>query len=138
MQKILVDGDVVHMEAVSRLFLTMICLNGIWGNRETHFRKMAQSEDAVSTDELEAYYQNGKICIYNYEQLQQIGSGNQVHTGDIDGNIGTGDAVKNAGTVLTYSADAQYLLMNDIEMDNSQIWTVADSFTRSNYWRVGY
>lgn len=91
--------------------------------------EVTQSEDAVSTDELEAYYQNGKICIYNYEQLQQIGSGNQVYTGDIDGNIGTGDAVKNAGTVLIYSADAQYLLMNDIEMDNSQIWTVADSFT---------
>lgn len=43
--------------------------------------EVTQSEDAVSTDELEAYYQNGKICIYNYEQLQQIGSGNQVYTG---------------------------------------------------------
>ena len=88
-----------------------------------------QSEDIESTDALENYYQNGKICIYNYGQLQQIGSGNQVYTGDKDGDIGSGDVVKSEGTVLTYSADAQYLLMNDIEMDNSQIWTVADSFT---------
>ena len=118
----------------------MICLNRIWGETTETLPEVTQSEDAVSTDELEAYYQNGKICIYNYEQLQQIGSGNQVYTGDIDGNIGTGDAVKNCrnGTHPISGQMPKYLLMNDIEMDNSQIWTGGRQLYRSNYWRVGY
>ncbi len=78
----------------------------------------------------EAYYQNGKICIYNYETVTADWIWKSGIYRGIDGNIGTGRCSKrNAGTVLIYSAEAQYLLMNDIEMDNSQIWTVADSFT---------
>lgn len=29
---------------------------------------------AESTDNIEAYYKDSKICIYNFEQLKQIGS----------------------------------------------------------------
>ena len=84
---------------------------------------------AESTDNIEAYYQNGKICIYDYEQLKQIGSDAYVYTGDKDGKIGSGDVVKSEGTELKYGADAQYILMNDIQMNSEQIWTVSDSFT---------
>ena len=84
---------------------------------------------AESTDNIEAYYQNGKICIYDYEQLKQIGSDAYVYTGDKDGKIGSGDVVKSEGTELKYGADAQYILMNDIQMNLEQIWTVPDSFT---------
>ena len=90
-----------------------------------------QSEEPETTEDITSYYKDGKICIYNYSQLQRIGTGYQVYTGDKDGNIGSGEVVKNAGTELTYSPDGQYLLMNNIEMNNDQIWTVADSFTGS-------
>lgn len=89
------------------------------------------SEDvkAESTDNIDAYYKDSKICIYNYEQLKQIGSDAYVYTGDKDGTIGSGDVVKSEGTELKYGADAQYILMNDIQMNLEQIWTVSDSFT---------
>ena len=84
---------------------------------------------AESTDNIDAYYKDSKICIYNYEQLKQIGSDAYVYTGDKDGKIGSGDVVKSEGTELKYGADAQYILMNDIQMNLEQIWTVSDSFT---------
>ena len=37
--------------------------------------------------------------------------------------------VKSEGTELKYGADAQYILMNDIQMNSEQIWSVPDSFT---------
>ena len=89
------------------------------------------SEDvkAESTDHIDAYYKDSKICIYNYEQLKQIGSDAYVYTGDKDGKIGAGDVVKSEGTELKYGVDAQYILMNDIQMNSEQMWLVPDSFT---------
>ena len=84
---------------------------------------------AESTDHIDAYYKDSKICIYNYEQLKQIGSDAYVYTGDKDGKIGSGDVVKSEGTELKYGADAQYILMNDIQMNLEQMWSVPDSFT---------
>ena len=84
---------------------------------------------AESTDNIDAYYKDSKICIYNYEQLKQIGSDAYVYTGDKDGTIGSGDVVKSEGAELKYGADTQYILMNDIQMSSEQIWTVPDSFT---------
>ena len=82
-----------------------------------------------TTENLDKYYKDGKILIYNYEQLKQIGSNAFVYTEDKDGNIGTGDIVVNEGTQLTYGEDAQYLLMNEIKMDTKSIWNVKDDFT---------
>lgn len=82
-----------------------------------------------TTENLDKYYKDGKILIYNYEQLKQIGSNAFVYTKDKDGNIGTGDIVVNEGTQLTYGKDAQYLLMNEIKMDTNSIWNVKDDFT---------
>ena len=87
------------------------------------------SVKAESTDNIDAYYKDSKICIYNYEQLKQIGSDAYVYTGDKDGKIGSGDVVKSEGTELKYGADAQYILMNDIQMNLEQMWSVPDSFT---------
>lgn len=84
---------------------------------------------AESTDNIDAYYKDSKICIYNYEQLKQIGSDAYVYTGDKDGKIGSGDVVKSEGTELKYGADAQYILMNDIQMNLEQMRSVPDSFT---------
>lgn len=82
-----------------------------------------------TTEKLDEYYKDGKILIYNYEQLKQIGSDAFVYTKDKDGDIGTGDIVVNEGTQLTYGKDAQYLLMNEIKMDTKSIWNVKDDFT---------
>lgn len=84
---------------------------------------------AESTDNIDAYYKDSKICIYNFEQLKQIGSDAYVYTGDKDGKIGFGEVVKSEGTELKYGADAQYILMNDIQMSTEQMWSVPDSFT---------
>lgn len=84
-----------------------------------------------TTENIETYYQNDKICIYNYNQLKQIGSDAYVYTGDKDGTIGSGEAVKNEGTELRYTSDAQYVLMNDIEMSTDYIWTLPNNFTGS-------
>lgn len=82
-----------------------------------------------TTEKLDKYYKDGKILIYNYDQLKQIGSDAFVYTKDKDGDIGTGDIVVNEGTQLTYGKDAQYLLMNEIKMDTKSIWNVKDDFT---------
>lgn len=87
------------------------------------------SVKAEATDNIEAYYKDSKICIYNFEQLKQIGSDAYIYTGDKDGKIGSGDVVKSEGTELKYGADAQYILMNDIQMNLEQMWSVPDSFT---------
>lgn len=84
-----------------------------------------------TTENVEAYYQNNKICIYNYDQLKQIGSDAYVYTGDKDGTIGSGEVVKNEGTELKYTSDAQYVLMNDIEMSTDYIWTLPNNFAGS-------
>lgn len=84
-----------------------------------------------TTENVETYYQNDKICIYNYNQLKQIGSDAYVYTGDKDGTIGSGEVVKNEGTELRYTSDAQYVLMNDIEMSTDYIWTLPNNFTGS-------
>ena len=84
-----------------------------------------------TTENIETYYQNDKICIYNYNQLKQIGSDAYVYTGDKDGSIGSGEVVKNEGTELRYTSDAQYVLMSDIEMSTDYIWTLPNHFTGS-------
>lgn len=92
--------------------------------------EVQEVQDAPQTTEkLDEYYKDGKILIYNYEQLKQIGSDAFVYTKDKDGDIGTGDIVVNEGTQLTYGKDAQYLLMNEIKMDTKSIWNVKDDFT---------
>lgn len=82
-----------------------------------------------TTENIETYYQNNKIYIYNYNQLKQIGSDAYVYTGDKDGSIGSGEVVNNEGIELRYTSDAQYVLMSDIEMSTDYIWTLPNNFT---------
>ena len=91
-------------------------------------------EDENTSDTLEEAnpdYEDGKICIYNYQQLLQIGTGTQMFSGDKDGKVGEGDKVLADGTELTYAADASYCLMNDISIDNENIWNFPSDFTGS-------
>lgn len=101
-------------------------------NKDAKNNEVKNSDENIkteSTENIDAYYKDNKICIYNYDQLKQIGSDAYVCTDDKDGTIGSGDVVKSEGTELIYSSDAQYILMNDIQMNSEQVWTVPDSFT---------
>lgn len=99
--------------------------------QETVYDNNTNTTETKTTENIETYYQNNKICIYNYSQLKQIGSDAYVYTGDKDGTIGSGEVVKNEGTELRYTSDAQYVLMNDIEMSADYIWTLPSNFTGS-------
>ena len=91
-------------------------------------------DDENTSDTLEEVnpdYVDGKICIYNYQQLLQIGTGTQMFSGDKDGNVGEGDKVLADGAELTYASDASYCLMNDIPIDNENIWNFPSDFTGS-------
>ena len=91
-------------------------------------------EDENTSDTLEEAnpdYDDGKICIYNYQQLLQIGTGTQMFSGDKDGNVGEGDKVLADGVELTYASDASYCLMNDIPIDNENVWNFPSDFTGS-------
>ena len=92
------------------------------------------TEDENTSDILEEAnpdYEDGKICIYNYQQLLQIGTGTQMFSGDKDGNVGEGDKVLADGAELTYASDASYCLMNDIPIDNENVWNFPSDFTGS-------
>ena len=95
----------------------------------TETESTEEDTKAETTENIDIYYKNDRICIYNYDQLKQIGSDAYVYTGDKDGEIGSGEVVKNEDTELKYGADARYSLMNDIQMNSEQIWSVPDSFT---------
>ncbi len=91
-------------------------------------------DDENTSDTLEEAnpdYEDGKICIYNYQQLLQIGTGTQMFSGDKDGNVGEGDKVLADGAELTYASDASYCLMNDIPIDNENVWNFPSDFTGS-------
>lgn len=91
-------------------------------------------EDENTSDTLEEAnpdYEDGKICIYNYQQLLQIGTGTQMFSGDKDGNVGEGDKVLADRAELTYASDASYCLMNDIPIDNENVWNFPSDFTGS-------
>jgi hypothetical protein len=47
--------------------------------------------EAETTKGISSYYKDEKICIYNYAQLQLVGSGEEVHTEDIEGSTGKGE-----------------------------------------------
>lgn len=91
-------------------------------------------EDENTSDTLEEAnpdYEDGKICIYNYQQLLQIGTETQMFSEDKDGNVGEGDKVLADGAELTYASDASYCLMNDIPIDNENVWNFPSDFTGS-------
>lgn len=93
---------------------------------------IVENENTSDTlEEANPDYEDGKICIYNYQQLLQIGTGTQMFSGDKDGNVGEGDKVLADGAELTYASDASYCLMNDIPIDNENVWNFPSDFTGS-------
>ena len=95
----------------------------------------AQKEEKVeegtsSPEQMVELYENGIIKIYNFHQLQAIGTGNPVRTSDREEEtFGTGTEVVNEGKIITYASDATYMLMNEIPLPSGEMWTLPDEFT---------
>ena len=86
-------------------------------------------QEMETADDHTSLYENGAIKIYNYSQLEAIGSGSVLMTGDLDeGSFGTGEPVTDGGAEITYSLDGQYQLMNDIALDPEDLWTLPEDF----------
>lgn len=133
----------VNNKTLKKLILVLVAISMIIGL--THFASLiarAENDDhleteIVNTDESQdidySYlYEDGKIKIYNLKQLQAIGSHQPVKlTDNNEESFSQGDVLLVENTVITYSLDAQYLLMNDIVLDNENIWSLPDNFTGS-------
>lgn len=73
-----------------------------------------EEKTATDTYNLDDYYYDGKIRIYDYAQLLQIGSNNSLYTSD-------GELIES----VFYSSDSSYELMNDIELDVNNVWNAS-------------
>lgn len=96
----------------------------------------AKSEDESEKTQEESvdislYYQDGRICIYNYSQLLLIGTGKSVREEDINGSAGQGEEVQADGGTLLYGLNQSYVLMNDLQVDTANIWSFPEGFTGS-------
>ena len=99
---------------------------------ETGVADTGKTENAGAAAE-QNVYADGSIRIYNAKQLEAVGSGNQVYSGDESADtFGTGDAVTDEnGSAVVYGNDAEYVLMNDIALDSSDMWQLPDGFAGS-------
>lgn len=74
-------------------------------------------------------YEESVIKIYNFKQLEAIGSGRVVRDTDgIEESFGTGNPVQENGEDILYSLEASYELMNDIELDGKNLWQLPSDF----------
>ena len=69
----------------------------------------------TAPDKKETAYDDGKILIYNFEQLSMIGSGKSYTYED--------------GVTATYASDAEYKLARDIPIPRHTLWQLPDGFT---------
>lgn len=99
---------------------------------ETGVADTGKTENAGAAAE-QNVYADGSIRIYNAKQLEAVGSGNQVYSGDESADtFGTGDAVTDeSGNAVVYGNDASYVLMNDITLNSANIWQLPDGFAGS-------
>ena len=71
-------------------------------------------EKESASDAKEAAFDDGKILIYNFEQLSMIGSGKSYKYSD--------------GVSATYSMDAEYKLARDIPIPRHTLWQLPEGF----------
>lgn len=90
----------------------------------------ALTEQEQTLEETAALFENGLIKIYNIEQLRAIGTDAPVMTNDMQEELfGTGEEILDGEEVVTYGADADYMLMNEIPLVSEEMWTLPEGFT---------
>ena len=88
------------------------------------------TEQEQTPEETAALFENGLIKIYNIEQLRAIGTDAPVMTNDMQEELfGTGEEILDGEEVVTYGADADYMLMNEIPLVSEEMWTLPEGFT---------
>lgn len=122
------EQDVLNTSAETTENITEII------SSETESSEAQETTDSQEEPEVSAedYFENGKIKIYNISQMKAIGTNAVVKSGDIEENtFGTGDNVTADEKAVTYSLDAQYILMNDIVLNSQDFWCLPENFTGS-------
>ena len=93
---------------------------------ETIDFELAESSSENTDESAKSLYQDGKILIYTYDQLAEIGSGQTLT--DASGLAVTDEN----GAEITYALDAQYAIAEDIELtDDMLLWQLPEGFTGS-------
>ena len=88
------------------------------------------TEQEQTPEETAALFENGLIKIYNIEQLRAIGTDAPVMTNDMQEELfGTGEEILDGEEAVTYGADADYMLMNEIPLVSEEMWTLPEGFT---------
>lgn len=87
-------------------------------------------QEDITEDNSSVVYEDGKIKIYNLDQLRAIGTGAVLTDKDQEeGSFGTGEPVFADGGSVTYSLDGEYQLMDDIPLETESMWTLPDGFS---------
>ena len=93
---------------------------------ETIDSELAESSSENMDESAKSLYQDGKILIYTYDQLAEIGSGQTLT--DASGLAVTDEN----GAEITYALDAQYAIAEDIELTGDMLqWQLPEGFTGS-------
>lgn len=93
---------------------------------ETIDSELAESSSENADESTKSLYQDGKILIYTYDQLAEIGSGQTLT--DASGTAVTDEN----GAEITYALDAQYAIAEDIELTGDMLqWQLPEGFTGS-------
>ena len=93
---------------------------------ETIDSELAESSSENTDESAKSLYQDGKILIYTYDQLAEIGSGQTLT--DASGLAVTDEN----GAEITYALDAQYAIAEDIELTGDMLlWQLPEGFTGS-------
>ena len=98
----------------------------IFTSDETIDSELAESSSENTDESAKSLYQDGKILIYTYDQLAEIGSGQTLT--DASGTAVTDEN----GAEITYALDAQYAIAEDIELTGDMLlWQLPEDFTGS-------
>lgn len=93
---------------------------------ETIDSELAESSSENTDESAKSLYQDGKILIYTYNQLAEIGSGQTLT--DASALAVTDEN----GAEITYALDAQYAIAEDIELTGDMLqWQLPEGFTGS-------
>lgn len=93
---------------------------------ETIDSELAESSSENTDESAKSLYQDGKILIYTYDQLAEIGSGQTLT--DASGLAVTDEN----GAEITYALDAQYAIAEGIELTGDMLqWQLPEGFTGS-------
>ena len=88
--------------------------------------ELAESSSENTDESAKSLYQDGKILIYTYDQLAEIGSGQTLT--DASGLAVTDEN----GAEITCALDAQYAIAEDIELTGDMLqWQLPEGFTGS-------